>query len=155
MGIPSYFVHVVKNHKKIIKKFKKSDIVIDNLYIDSNSIIYDALHKIEYKTNDIFEKKLINTVCEKILYYIDLIGPQQRVLIAFDGVAPVAKLEQQRNRRYKTWYTKEYIKEDKNSKDINTWDTTAITPGTKFMDDLLKGVTSYFSENNKSINKSY
>ena len=94
MGIPSYFVHVVKNHKKIIKRFKKTDILIDNLYIDSNSIIYDALHKIEYKNdNNTFEKKLIIMVCEKISYYIDLIGPQQRVLIAFDGVAPVAKLE--------------------------------------------------------------
>ena len=42
MGIPSYFVHIVKNHGNIIKKFKNSDIDIHNLYIDSNSIVYDA-----------------------------------------------------------------------------------------------------------------
>ena len=101
MGIPSYFVHIVKNHRNVIKIFDKNDIKIDNLYIDSNSIIYDALRTIEYKDNASFEKLLITLVCEKVLYYINLINPTQRVMVAFDGVAPVAKMEQQRNRRYK------------------------------------------------------
>ena len=85
MGIPSYFVHIVKNHRNIIKLFKKNVIGIDNLYIDSNSIIYDALRTIEYKNKESFEKKLINMVCDKIKYYIDLIGPTQRVLVAYSS----------------------------------------------------------------------
>jgi len=146
MGIPSYFVHIVKNHRNIIKIFKKNDIKIDNLYIDSNSIIYDALRKLEYKNNEHFEKCLITMVCDKILYYIELINPRQKVIVAFDGVAPVAKLEQQRNRRYKTWYTNNYIKEDINMK-VEGWDTTAITPGTQFMSALYDGVCKYFTQN--------
>jgi len=150
MGIPSYFVHIVKSHGNIIKKFKSSDINIDNLYIDSNSIVYDGIRQLDYKTADInFEKKLITWVCEKIVYYITLIAPTQKVLIAFDGVAPVAKLEQQRNRRYKTWYTNDYIIDEVDIKE--KWDTTAITPGTKFMDNLHKGVKSYFNDNFKGI----
>ena len=148
MGIPSYFVHIVKNHRNIIKLFKKNAIGIDNLYIDSNSIIYDALRTIEYKNKESFEKKLINMVCDKIKYYIDLIGPTQRVLVAFDGVAPVAKLEQQRNRRYKSWYINEHIKEDKNET-VESWDTAAITPGTDFMENLYSGVSTYFTKLNK------
>lgn len=151
MGIPSYFVHIVKNHRNIIKIFNKNDIKVDNLYIDSNSIIYDALRTIKYTNNASFEKQLITMVCEKVLYYIKLINPVQRVLVAFDGVAPVAKLEQQRNRRYKTWYTANY---NANAIEASTkasaeasaeaWDTTACTPGTAFMDTLYKEISKYF-----------
>jgi 5'-3' exonuclease len=150
MGIPSYFVHIVKNHGNIIKKFKNSDINIHNLYIDSNSIVYDGIKQIEYKSDDDnFEKKLIIWVCEKIVYYINLINPSRNVLIAFDGVAPVAKLEQQRNRRYKTWYTANFISED----DVKEkWDTTAITPGTKFMERLNKDIQNYFNNKFKNLN---
>ena len=150
MGIPSYFVHIVKNHGSIIKQFNRKNIIIHNLYIDSNSIIYDGIRQIEYKDNNlIFENKLITWVCEKILYYINLIEPTQKVLIAFDGVAPVAKLEQQRNRRYKTWYINNETQS--NNPEIK-WDTTAITPGTKFMDKLYDGVTKYFNNEYKRNN---
>jgi len=149
MGIPSYFVHIVKKHSNIIKKFQRNDINIHNLYIDSNSVIYDGIRDIEYKKNNSdFERKLISWVCEKLLYYINLIKPTNRILIAFDGVAPVAKLEQQRNRRYKTWYVNDYLSQ-MNSNTEDKWDTTAITPGTEFMDKLYKGVVGYF--NNKNI----
>ena len=166
MGIPSYFVHIVKNHRNVIKIFKKNNIKIDNLYLDSNSIIYDELRTIVYKNDESFEKKLITQVCEKVLYYIKLINPLQRVLVAFDGVAPVAKLEQQRNRRYKTSYVNNYImndaKDTKDTKDANDanvenmikpigWDTTAITPGTAFMETLYKEIKEYFSKNANSI----
>lgn len=145
MGIPSYFVYLVKNYNSIIKKYDNKQVNIENLYIDSNSIIYDAVKSIEYKQNDIeYELKIINWVCEKILYYINLINPSNIVYIAFDGVAPVAKLEQQRNRRYKSWYVNNYSNNDSNN-DLKKWDTTAITPGTKFMDTLNKRIAQYFN----------
>ena len=144
MGIPSYFVHIVKNHNNIIKKFQSADIIIHNLYIDSNSIIYDGIQNIEYKKDDIdYERKLINWICEKISYYIKLICPTQKVFIAFDGVAPVAKLEQQRNRRYKSWYINDYIS-TRVEEIKDKWDSTAATPGTKFMDKLYNGICGYF-----------
>ena len=156
MGIPSYFVHIVKNHSSIIKKFERNNITINNLYIDSNSIIYDGVNAIEYKNNnDLFENKLISWICNKLVYYINLIEPTQKVLIAFDGVAPVAKLEQQRNRRYKTWYVNNKIQELKSDNKVDDtilkskWDTTAITPGTKFMNKLYNGIEGYFQKQYK------
>ena len=80
MGIPSYFSYIVKNLRNIINKIKKTD-KIDNLYLDSNSIIYDCLRKIndEYKNNDkTFEKKLIYEVCLKIDEYINIIKPKKK-----------------------------------------------------------------------------
>ena len=44
MGIPSFFSYIIKNHNTILKKFNNSSINIHNLYIDSNSIIYDAVN---------------------------------------------------------------------------------------------------------------
>ena len=52
MGIPSYFVHIVKSYPTIIKEFVTNKTIIDNFYIDSNSIIYDAIKAIRYKKED-------------------------------------------------------------------------------------------------------
>ena len=145
MGIPSYFVHIVKSHSSIIKKFCPKSINIHNLYLDSNSIIYDALKEIVFTNKDNYENSVIDWVCRKILYYIDLIQPLKKVFIAFDGVAPVAKLEQQRNRRYKSWYTKNYISDSIQKKNKDEWNPAAITPGTDFMENLYKKIISFFN----------
>ena len=97
MGIPSYFSYILKKHSTLIKKLTFK---VNNLYIDSNSIIYDALRRL--KPQEDFEDNLIHAVCLKLDEYIQQTKPDNTVLIAFDGVAPVAKLEQQRNRRYKS-----------------------------------------------------
>ena len=73
MGIPSFFSYIVRNNGSIIKKISKKH-VINNLYLDSNSIIYDSFHSIknEYNGNkEDFELELIKKVCEKIEYYIN------------------------------------------------------------------------------------
>ena len=106
MGIPSYFSFIVKNHTDIIRKLCNLNKNVDNFYLDSNSIIYDCLRALEkeYKgNNEKFETILLENVCKKIDEYISTIKPQKRAFIAFDGVAPVAKLEQQRTRRYKSY----------------------------------------------------
>ena len=143
MGIPSYFSYVIKNYPNILKKFKKNfsqkEVLFNNLFLDSNSIIYDSMREIEYKNNDDFERKLISAVCKKIEDYIQQISPNQVVYIAFDGVAPVAKLNQQKNRRYKSWFINNY-----DSNDDKKWDSTAITPGTEFMNKLNLQIKYHF-----------
>ena len=140
MGIPSYFSYIIKNYPDILKKFNKNTFSVENLFLDSNSIIYDVMREIEYnKNNDEFEKKLINSVCSKIEEYIKQISPTNIVYISFDGVAPVAKLNQQKNRRYKSWFINNY---ECNSHD--KWDSTAITPGTEFMNKLNLQVKYHF-----------
>ena len=42
MGIPSYFSHIIKNHRNIIQNVNSVS-SIQNLYLDSNSIIYDCI----------------------------------------------------------------------------------------------------------------
>tara|TARA_Y100000389_G_scaffold205088_1_gene262954 strand:- start:6728 stop:8260 length:1533 start_codon:yes stop_codon:yes gene_type:complete len=145
MGIPSYFSHIVKEHRKIIKEYKH--FTVDNLYLDSNSIIYDTVYKLDKEHPD-FENELIKLVCKQIEQYILLIQPRFYVYIAFDGVAPVAKLEQQRNRRYKTMFEKKILSMLDNTNN-NSWDTTQITPGTNFMNLLSKSIHKYFNNPQK------
>ena len=152
MGIPSYFSHIAKNHGNIIQKLCKFEKNIDNLYLDSNSIIYDCLRAIyndyEKCENSIeFEKKLNLAVCNKIDEYIQHLSPKKRVFIAFDGVAPVAKLEQQRNRRYKSNLLSEIRKQI--SDEAEGWNKTAITPGTVFMKNLNIFIHNYYNNREK------
>jgi 5'-3' exonuclease len=91
----------------------------------------------------ITDQAIIKSVCEQINSYIKIVKPTETVIIAFDGVAPVAKLENQRNRRYKSEFTASII--EKAGVVKNSWDTTAITPGTPFMKKLDSGLNEYFA----------
>jgi len=146
MGIPSYFSYIIKNHPTIIKKYVKDVLKVDNLYLDCNSIIYDAYSKMEFdKLTEAISISIIKRVISKIEEYISIIQPTQTVIIAFDGVAPVAKLEQQRSRRYKSWYQNEISRMIFKKETADPWNTTAITPGTKFMAELNDYVSKCFA----------
>lgn len=146
MGIPSYFSYIVKNHPNVIRKYLKGVLTVDNLYLDCNSIIYDAYNKMEFdKLTESVAVSIIRQVISKIDEYISIIEPKETVIIAFDGVAPVAKLEQQRSRRYKSGYQNELTKSIFNKKADDPWNTTAITPGTKFMAELNEMVSNHFN----------
>jgi len=146
MGIPSYFSYIVKNHPAIIKKYIKNVLIVDNLYLDCNSIIYDAYYNLDFdKTTDNVSKTIIQNVISKIEHYIKTVEPTKTVIIAFDGVAPVAKLEQQRLRRYKSDYQNEIVNGIFKTKK-KSWDTTAITPGTQFMTELNETVFKAFNQ---------
>lgn len=143
MGIPSYFSHIIRNYSNIICSFKDlSCINFDSLFMDCNSIIYDAVHNLDY--NDIeqedYESRIINIVIQSIDNYLSIIKPTHTIIIAFDGVAPFAKMEQQRTRRYRTSFTKNILSQTNDRQ----WDISAITPGTNFMNNLSKRVQHAF-----------
>ena len=146
MGIPSMFSYIVKNHPTIIREYVKNVLIVDNLYIDGNSIVYDAYNKMDFdKLTESVAVSIIRSVILKIEEYISTINPSKTVIIAFDGVAPVAKLEQQRSRRYKSWYQNEITRMIFKKEKDDSWNTTAITPGTKFMAELNDVVSKHFN----------
>ena len=146
MGIPAMFSYIVKNHPTIIREYVKNVLTVDNLYIDGNSIVYDAYNKMDFdKLTESVAVSIIRSVILKIEEYISTINPSKTVIIAFDGVAPVAKLEQQRSRRYKSWYQNEITRMIFKKEKDDSWNTTAITPGTKFMAELNDVVSKHFN----------
>lgn len=143
MGIPSYFSYLVRNHLNIIKKYDYNLLHVGHFYLDCNSIVYDVVATLENNatTNADFEQTIISSVITKIEEYINIIKPSKHTLITFDGVAPFAKLQQQRSRRYKAWYQNELF----GKKNSNSWSTANITPGTPFMTQLTQQITAHFS----------
>ena len=148
MGIPSYFSYILQKHSHIIKQ-KKELLQIDNLFLDSNSIIYDVIQQITNHKQTNITTTIIQKVIDKINYYISIINPQGLTMISFDGVAPIAKLNQQRERRFKTAYLKELSQELELTE--STWDTTNITPGTYFMNELNKQLHKYYDKKENII----
>ena len=142
MGIPSYFSYIIKNYPNIIRNLShflnNQGFKIHHLYMDCNSIVYDAFHSIEkqmeagtYVLKQDIEADIINMVIENIKGYIGIIKPSNTVFIAFDGVAPFAKMDQQRTRRYKSAFMSKI-----STNNVKKWNTSAITPGTEFMEKL-------------------
>ena len=168
MGIPSYFVRVVKEIKHLLKPISSLGKPVHNLYMDCNGIIYDAVrvHNIsDFKSTgactkqDAYETAILQHVCDKISEYVAQVKPVNRVFLTFDGVAPVAKMNQQRERRYRTWFTSEMEKQftavapaTTSVKPISiveseeNWSTACITPGTAFMNKLHTRMSEYVAD---------
>ena len=109
-----------------------------NLYMDCNSVIYDAVREI-YNTdleNSASYPHILALICSKIQGYIDQIRPSSNVYIAFDGVAPLEKMEQQRKRRY----LNDFLEKNGCVEKTSGINTCLITPGTRFMKYLSKYV---------------
>ena len=121
MGIPYYFYNLTKKYKNIL--IDKIPIDISIYAIDFNGIIHPQAHK---ETN---EEKLFINLWNKIISYNEVYKPD-KMLICVDGVAPVAKIIQQRKRRYLSIY------KNKIDKITSKWDTNAISAGTDFMNNL-------------------
>ena len=172
MGIPSYFVHAIKTYKNIVKPLNSLGKPVSNLYMDCNGIIYDAVRDIKVADikptgsitkREMYEAAIMQRVCDTISSYASQVKPRHRVLIAFDGVAPVAKLNQQRERRFRTWITSALEREfaenkDKNKNEANSaaaptteeaWSTSCITPGTAFMNNLHDRMMEYVKTTNE------
>ena len=150
MGIPSYFKHVINKYRSILTEYQKNTTTIDNLYIDAQSLIYDAVssNTVKISQPQHIEKDIISEVITRISMYINNISPRKKVFIAFDGVAPVAKMQQQRARRYRGDIEKKlYCKLGCLQK--TEWNTVALTPGTEFMKLLNICIKDAFANHRK------
>tara|TARA_Y100000590_G_scaffold467350_1_gene645956 strand:+ start:420 stop:1904 length:1485 start_codon:yes stop_codon:yes gene_type:complete len=117
MGVPLYFKNIIHNYPEIVLPVKKS-IVVDNLFFDLNCAIHPCC------ANKINEEEMYEDIFLKIKECVELTKVKKFIYIAIDGPAPRTKMEQQRQRRLKSYHEKK------------VWDTNQITPGTLFMNHL-------------------
>jgi 5'-3' exonuclease len=138
MGIPYYFYSLTKKYQDILHNNKPKN--TDIYCIDFNGIIHNVAQQVlkiyensstQPNENDI-EEKILEGLWKKIEEYIETYGAKKYVICA-DGVAPMAKIIQQRKRRYLTIYRN---KIDAIHIIKPVWDTNAITPGTSFMNNM-------------------
>ena len=122
---------------------------VHTLYLDSNCLFHPQCFKVLGKTDETDHKKLEALMIKRILAYIDFlieeVEPTKRVFISVDGVPPVAKMNQQRKRRFKGVENKEFENNLKKEygKKTSTWSNVVITPGTDFMERLHTALVKY------------
>ena len=174
MGIPKFAYFISNRYPLIIKKIKEQTDIpeIDNLYLDINGIIHNVSHKYFCDASQINEttKQIYKDVCDVIKKIVHLIKPKELLMISADGVAPRAKMNQQRIRRFRKEMNiileeeekreKEKIEINQESKNQNEnenekkiFDSNAISAGTKFMFNLTIYMKEYIINEKKNNNE--
>lgn len=154
MGVPGFFGWLLKYYRKYLVMKKKPDGNHKILFLDANCGIHPKCFEIlNQKTEEIERKKLEKEMVEHVIKYfelmIELIKPEL-TYIAVDGVAPVAKIKQQRIRRFKSVYEKNFIDQlkIKYKKPLTPhWDNVSISPGTQFMGQITEAINQFIKKN--------
>lgn len=165
MGVPGFFAWLIKNYNRqdIIQEKLNDELInkVNTLYIDANCLFHPQCFKVleHYdKLTDVYklEGKMITRILNYMDYLIDYANPSKYVHISVDGVAPMAKMSQQRKRRFRSIddnVAKEEIKK-KYGKKVNTsWNNTVITPGTEFMERLHLSIIKYVKNRKRRMGK--
>ncbi|KAG9299113.1 hypothetical protein G9A89_020426 [Geosiphon pyriformis] len=104
MGIPGFFRWLASHYPQVVERVvPNSRHVTDFLYLDINALFHSAnLAKSKKKGSKrkLTPGRMLAKVFQKMDEAIDLCNPQALVYIAMDGVAPRAKMNEQRVRRY-------------------------------------------------------
>lgn len=133
MGIPLYFKKLSHEFVDIVSQSKPPE-PVSRLFLDFNCAIHYCSNQIKkdtksrYLNNDEFESLLIQACKDYIIKLKNVADPSDLVYVSIDGVVPMAKITQQRKRRFFS---------DFKNKDKTEWNSNAITPGTLFMKKLL------------------
>jgi len=127
----------------------------DLLALDLNCAIYHCVRLEQQRTPYTAKARVAfeGAVVDRTIAYIKQLDKHvtpRAIYVAVDGVAPMAKLKQQRMRRFKSGQTAEeeaaikaaFVKGPKAVKE-ERWDTNAITPGTEFMEKLTVALYKY------------
>ena len=182
MGVPAFFRWLTMRYPKILIEAREDleigfDLYkmilnnlgvderippIDNLYFDMNGIIHPCAHPEDRDAPESWAE-MFNSIfdyCDKI---IRIIRPRKIIYMAIDGVAPRAKMNQQRSRRFRTalsaqqseriskqkeqeWRDKglptDFLDKKKNEKKFK-FDSNCITPGTDFLDQCSIAIRTY------------
>ena len=169
MGVPTFFRWLTLRNPKIVldcdepqQDEHSTNPSIDNFYIDMNGLIHPSCNP---QDNSVRHPSSFEEQCENVFDYIDklmnVVRPTKLVFMAIDGVAPRAKMNQQRSRRFraakeslmsqdkKEELKKFYIKHGIYSQEIEDYltkkpfDSNVITPGTQFLWDLSLALKYY------------
>jgi 5'-3' exonuclease len=123
MGIPYYVASLLRTHKHIQQETGNVPLECDALGLDFNAFIHTYL-KPEHP---------IGSVVMALRNFLRDVARGKKVLIAFDGLVPYAKIVQQRYRRMK-------------NPEPSLFDKNQISPGTEFMKELEDTLRYCFPE---------
>jgi len=143
MGVPTFFRWITLRYPKCVVDAKESKTQsevpkIDNLYLDMNGIIHPCCNPPDGEKPQ-SESQMFQNIFEYVEQLVRIVKPHNLVYMAIDGVAPRAKMNQQRARRYRK-VQEEREKPVQETKSSYKFDSNVITPGTPFMHRLAEAL---------------
>ncbi|VBB76269.1 Putative 5'-3' exoribonuclease 1 [Podospora comata] len=162
MGVPKFFRWLSERYPAISQLIAENRIPeFDCLYLDMNGIIHNCTHKDsdDVQQARISEEQMFIAIFNYIEHLFGKIKPKTLFFMAIDGVAPRAKMNQQRARRFRTALDAERardkaIQEGKELPKEPPFDSNCITPGTEFMAKLTQQL-KYFINKKVSEDKDW
>lgn len=153
-GVPKFFRWLSERYPAISQLIAENRIPeFDCLYLDMNGIIHNCTHSNAdtAPTKHVSEEDMFIKIFNYIEHLFGKIKPQQLFFMAIDGVAPRAKMNQQRARRFRTALDAEKardaaIKEGKEMPKEAPFDSNCITPGTEFMARLTQQLKYFIAK---------
>ncbi len=178
MGVPAFFRWLSEKYPRIIQDVLEERVKViggqsstripfdatrpnpsgmecDNLYVDMNGIIHPCSHP-EQGPQPKTEEEMYENVCLYVDRLFRMMRPRKLLYLAIDGVAPRAKMNQQRARRFRSAQEareNHEVEENVRAELIKmgqkvppakkAWDSNVITPGTPFMLRLSEYIRFY------------
>jgi 5'-3' exonuclease len=162
MGVPGFFGWLLRQYKD--NKMMISNVNdITHLYVDANCLLHPQCFKILEHCSDTYTKKkleslMMKRICNYVTYIFNHVKPTEEFYFSIDGVAPDAKMNQQRKRRIRANDDKDIKNKIKEKHNVpiskHDWSNTTITPGTEFMERLHEHLDEYFKilkKNNTNV----
>mmetsp|Transcript_71114 Transcript_71114/g.126046 ORF Transcript_71114/g.126046 Transcript_71114/m.126046 type:complete len:780 (+) Transcript_71114:81-2420(+) len=145
MGVPSFFRWLTTSYPQIngeLLQGRDTEEWVDNFYLDMNGIIHGCTHGDQMDKKAKTMRGMVNTMLNYTERLIKIVEPRKVVYLAIDGVAPRAKMNQQRMRRYRAARSLEIAqrkaKEGVAVDTAETFNSNCITPGTIFLQEVGK-----------------
>ena len=162
MGI-YYFYTWITSRYPLIKKNYDPEIIpqIDHLYLDLNGVLHKCAKANTALFRDLLSGKRMEEIFIEIINYVNfvvnLIKPKKSIFFSIDGVAPRAKMNNQRHRRFRTSKKQKdldefLLKDLKLNPNLINFKNNSISPGTEFMIELNKHIKFFIK---KKINEDF
>lgn len=156
MGIKFFYKWLSQTYGHCFKSFKKSappsDVCVDTFLIDMNGLFHNSAQRIfkygngaprsllarpvqKVPFNEHTQRLCFDDISNTLEQLVQLVNPRKTLVLAIDGVAPASKINQQRQRRFRSVID--------TIPSQSEFTSIMITPGTKFMDKLSRYIDWY------------
>ncbi|KAK4535555.1 hypothetical protein CDCA_CDCA05G1580 [Cyanidium caldarium] len=141
MGVPRFFRWLASRYPTINESLE-GEHEFDNFYLDMNGIIHSCTHANDEELVALDEVEMFSRIFAYTERLYRIVRPRRLLYLAVDGVAPRAKMNQQRSRRFRSAKEAERLMAEaiERGEEVGydesvgpRFDSNCITPGTAFM----------------------